>query len=72
MSWLWELVEELIRSLIGVFLFTTGEAVRWTATLGRHRIRWWESLDYNVAWPSALLGLAFWSGIVAMIVWIAG
>lgn len=57
-------------SAVLAFLFVTGEVLRALATLGAHRVRWWEADEHGVIWPSALLGLAFWMSLGALAVWL--
>src|SRR5262245_41779890 len=62
-----EAFESVVRWFVRFFLYLTGESLRWLFTLGRRRIRWWDTADYNAAWPSIVLGLAFWMGLGAVV-----
>lgn len=70
MSFLGDTLAEIAGALLHGILFTSGEVLRWAVTLGRHRVRWWEVQDDNVAWPSILLGILFWGGVLAGLLWI--
>ncbi|MFT6831378.1 MAG: hypothetical protein ACJAZN_001541 [Planctomycetota bacterium] len=67
MSFVWEFLGNVLFYVVGVFLFCTGEALRFAFTLGRYRIRWWEADDLNTTWPSFLLGALFWLGFGALL-----
>jgi hypothetical protein len=70
LEWVVEAVVWVFGWLVGGFLHLTGECLRWCCTLGRRRVRWWDMDDANLAWPSLLLGLAFWMAVGALL-WLA-
>ena len=48
MEFLWELLVETVGKFLYVACFLTGEVLIKAATLGTHRMRWWEQQDFNV------------------------
>lgn len=67
MSFLWELVGEVLLWFSSTFLFLTGEILLKAVTLGKYRIRWKEPVDLGPSIGPILLGVAFWVGIGALL-----
>jgi hypothetical protein len=69
MGCLLEVFGWICESILGAVFFMTGEVLLYAATLGRHRIQWWEIDDANSA--STMLGVAFWAAVIVVIVLVA-
>lgn len=67
MHFLTDLVMDAVFWLIGGLFFLTGELILALATLGRHRVRWYELQDRNITWAPSLLGAALWFGLGALL-----
>ena len=62
-----EALRWVLETLVGAFLFLTGEVLRYVATLGKHRVRWWDAADGGLGWSSVLLGVLFWFAAGALV-----